>query len=156
MNNFNYGENLRITRQIRGVSQESMAWNLNISQATYSRIESEKIMPDPQQAAKIEEILGVPPSDPMPLLKELDHDTMVSTRGSGLSAKAVVLLGKPVAFIIKIGLALALGGVAYDAASGTCSALQTSANTALFAKWIAAVAMIACFYYWGGWVKKFS
>lgn len=156
MNNFNYGKNLRITRQIREVSQESMAGNLNISQATYSRIESGKIMPDPQQAAKIEKILGIPPSDPMPLSKELSDDTMVSTRGSGLSAKTVVLLGKLAAFIIKIGLALALGGVAYDAARGACSALQTSANTALFASWIAALAMISCFYYWGGGIKKIS
>lgn len=156
MNNFNYGENLRITRQIRGVSQESMAGDLNISQATYSRIESGKIMPDPQQSAKIEKILGIPPSDPMPLSEKLSDDTMVSTRGSGLSAKAVVLLGKPAAFIIKIGLALALGGVAYDAAGGACSALQTSADTDLFASWIAALAMIACFYYWGGGVKKIS
>ena len=97
MNNFNYGENLRITRQIRGVSQESMAWNLNISQATYSRIESEKI---------------------------------------------------------KIGLAFALANVACDAASGACDGLGTSANTKLFMSWIAAVAIIACFYYWGGRVRK--
>ncbi len=91
MKNFNYGENLRIARQIKGISQEAMAWDLSISQSTYSRIESGKIIPDPLQAAKIEEILGVRPSDPISLLEELSKDTMVSICGSGLSAKAEVL-----------------------------------------------------------------
>ena len=79
---------------------------------------------------------------------------MVSTRGSGSGPKAAALLTTPIAFIIKIGLAFALANVAYDAASGACSALRTSANTELFARWIAALAMIACFYYWAGRIRK--
>jgi len=154
MNNFNFGENLRITRQTKGISQESMAWNLNISQATYSRIESEKIMPDRQQSAKIGKILGIPPPDSLPILKELDHDTMVSTRGLGLGWKASLLFATPIGFIIKIGLAFALANVACDAASGACDGMETSANTKLFTSWIAAVAMITCFYYWTGQVRK--
>lgn len=79
---------------------------------------------------------------------------MVSTRGLGLGRKASLLFATPIAFIIKIGLAFALANVAFDAASGACSALRTSANTELFARWIAALAMIACFYYWAGRVRK--
>jgi len=154
MNNFNYGENLRITRHAKGVSQDSMAWELKISQATYSRIESGKISPDGEQAAKLENILGIPPSDPMLLLEGMENDSMVSTRGLGLSGKAAVLLGSPAGFIIKIGLALALGGVAYDAARGACSALQTSSDTSIFASWIAALTMVSYFYYWADGVKK--
>lgn len=156
MKNFNYGENLRIARQIKGISQEAMAWDLSISQSTYSRIESGKIIPDPLQAAKIEEILGVRPSDPISLLEELSKDTMVSICGSGLSAKAEVLSGKPPAFIIKTGMAMALSGVACDAVRGACSALQTPAHTAFLASSMAALAMILGFYYWGGGLKKFS
>jgi len=156
MKNFNYGETLRITRKAKGVNQESMATNLTISQASYSRMESGKIMPDRQQAAIINKILGIPLSDPEPLLKELDQDTMVSIRGSGLGRQTAILLGKPAAFIIKIGLAMALGGVAYDAARGACSALETSANTASSASWIAALAMVAYFYYWVAGIKKVS
>ena len=100
-------------------------------------------MPNRQQAAIIEKILGIPAPHPKPFLEELDHATKVSTRGSGLGRHTAVLLGKPAAFIIKIGLALALGGVAYDAARGACSAIETSANAASFASWIAALAMVA-------------
>jgi transcriptional regulator with XRE-family HTH domain len=155
MKNFNYGETLRITRKAKGVNQESMATNLTISQASYSRMESGKIIPDRQQAAIINKILGIPLLDPKPLLEELNHDTIVSTSGTGFRQTAV-LLGKPAAFIIKIGLALALGGVAYDAARGACSALETSANTASFASWIAALTMVAYFYYWARGIKKIS
>lgn len=146
MNNFNYGENLRIARQIKGISQEAMSWDLSISQSTYSRIESGKIIPDPLQAAKIEEILGVRPSDPMFLLEELSKDTMVSISGSGLNVKAEVLSGKPPAFIIKTGMAMALSGVACDAVRGACSALQISAHNTLLASSMAALTMILCFF----------
>ena len=156
MNNFNYGENLRIIRQAKGVSQESMAWNLTISQASYSRLENGKIMPNPQQIAMINKILGIPPSELMPHLEELEHDTLVSTHGSGLGRQAAALLGKPAIFFVKTGLALTLGGVGYDAARGACSALETSANSSSFASWIAALSMVAYFYYWAGRSKKLS
>ena len=154
MSNFNYGENLRTTRQFKGLSQESMAWELNISQTTYSRIERGIFVPDRRQAAILENILGVPLLELVPVLEDLENESMVATRGSGLSGKAAALLGSPAGFIIKIGLALALGGVAYDAARGACSALQTSSDTSIFASWIAALTMVSYFYYWADGVKE--
>ena len=44
-------------------------------------------------------------------------------------------------------------GVTYDAAGGASSALEISADTALFAKWTAAFTMMACFYNWLGGLK---
>lgn len=154
MENFNYGENLRITRQTKGVSQESMAWELKISQATYSRIESGKIRPDNRQSAKIEKILGIPSADPMIHLEELDDDSVMSIRGSGLNIIATSIFRSMATFIIKLALALALGNVAFEATSGACDALETSSNTALLASWIAGLSMMVYTYYWAGEFKK--
>ena len=156
MKNFNYGENLRILRQRKGISQDAMAMNLNISQTKYSRMERRSNMWDSTLVEKIAEILRIPVSELLPPLEELDNNTMAATNGSGIGHKASELLGKPTAFIIKLGSALALAGVAYDAAGGASSALEISANTALFAKWTAAFTMMACFYNWLGGLRKLS
>ena len=154
MNSFNFGKNLRNFREGKNICQEAVAYALNISQPTYSRLEKQEAIPDIGVVNKIAETLGCTPSELLPLLEELDHNTMVSTRGSGLGTKAAALLHTQAAFIIKIGLAFALANVAYDFASGACSALRTSANTELFACWIAALVMTACFYYWVSGLEK--
>jgi transcriptional regulator with XRE-family HTH domain len=153
MTNFNYGENLRILRQRKGISQEAMAMKLNISQTKYSRMERRSNIPDDTLVKKIAEILCIPVSELLPPLEELNCNTMGATHGSGKGLKASELLVKPTTFIIKIALALALAGVAYDAAGGASSALEVSDNTSLFAKWTAALAMMACFYNWLGGFK---
>ena len=61
MKNFNFGENLRMLRIYKNGCQEGMASGLNISQASYSRIEASPAFPELEQINKIAEILGVKP-----------------------------------------------------------------------------------------------
>ena len=63
MKNFNFGENLRMIRSYKNVCQEGMATSLNISQASYSRIEASPDFPELQVINNIAGTLGVRPKD---------------------------------------------------------------------------------------------
>ena len=63
MKNFNFGENLRMLRNYKNICQEGMASGLNISQASYSRIEASREFPELELINKIAEILEVRPKD---------------------------------------------------------------------------------------------
>lgn len=63
MKNFNFGENLRMIRSYKNVCQEGMATSLNISQASYSRIEASPDFPEIQVIKKLADALGVRPKD---------------------------------------------------------------------------------------------
>lgn len=62
MTTFHYGENLRKLRQSKGISQEAVAMYLNISQATYSRIECQQTTTNYHQIFEIAKFLDVPAS----------------------------------------------------------------------------------------------
>lgn len=61
MKNFNFGENLRMLRNYKNVCQEGMATGINISQASYSRIEASRDLPELQLINKIADTLEVKP-----------------------------------------------------------------------------------------------
>lgn len=61
MENFNFGENLRILRNYKNICQDGMVTRLNISQASYSRIKASRNTPDLQLINKLAEILDVKP-----------------------------------------------------------------------------------------------
>jgi len=63
MKNFNFGENLRMIRSYKNVCQEGMATSLNISQASYSRIEASPDLPKLQVIDQLAETLDVRPKD---------------------------------------------------------------------------------------------
>lgn len=63
MKNLHFGENLRMLRIYKNVCQEGMAAGLNISQTSYSRIESSPAIPETQLIAKLADTLGVKPED---------------------------------------------------------------------------------------------
>lgn len=63
MKNFNFGGNLRVLRIYKNVCQEGMAAGLNISQASYSRIEANPAIPDTPVIHKLADTLGVSPED---------------------------------------------------------------------------------------------
>ncbi len=63
MKNFNFGENLRMLRIYKNVCQEGMASGLNISQASYSRIEASPAIPETSVINKLADTLGVRPKD---------------------------------------------------------------------------------------------
>lgn len=59
MHEFNFGENLRIIRQAKGISQEVMAIGLNMSQSKYSKLERNPFVPDVDLLEKISKLLEV-------------------------------------------------------------------------------------------------
>lgn len=63
MKNLHFGENLRMLRIYKNVCQEGMAAGLNISQASYSRIESSAAIPETSLINKLADTLGVRPKD---------------------------------------------------------------------------------------------
>ena len=63
MKNFNFGENLRMLRIYKNVCQEGMAASLNISQASYSRIEASQNIPEITVINKLSDTLEVRPKD---------------------------------------------------------------------------------------------
>ncbi len=56
---FKFGENLRRKRVLAGVSQEAVAFKMNISQTKYSGIERGRFLPDDEFIARLAEFLGV-------------------------------------------------------------------------------------------------
>ncbi|MGF1925180.1 MAG: helix-turn-helix domain-containing protein, partial [Bacteroidia bacterium] len=62
MNDFNFGQNLRIVRQAKGITQDAMSMILGISQTTYSRTEKMAAVPDLDFVERIADVLEVEPS----------------------------------------------------------------------------------------------
>ena len=58
---FEIGHNIKKLREFRGYSQEYMAKKLDVSQKTYSNIESDKSKIDKNQIKHIAEILEIDP-----------------------------------------------------------------------------------------------
>src|SRR5215217_8048863 len=66
MINFHFGENLRFIRMTKDISQKSISVQLEISQPTYSRIESSKNVPEQEIVTEIAKILDVPKAALLP------------------------------------------------------------------------------------------
>lgn|SRR6185312_6211 len=60
------GEKIRIQRLIKNYSQENMAWELDISQAAYSKIERDETQLTLRRIYAIAEILEISPFELMP------------------------------------------------------------------------------------------
>jgi len=62
MNTFHFGKNLRRIRKEKDLSQEYIANDLNMSQSSYSRMESREKVPDDELVDKLAELLKEPRS----------------------------------------------------------------------------------------------
>ncbi|MDP3467061.1 MAG: helix-turn-helix transcriptional regulator [Daejeonella sp.] len=90
MKNFNFGENLRMLRIYKNVCQEGMAAGLNISQASYSRIETCPDVPQVQVINKLADTLGVAPKD----LVSANWYAKAVNSGYGKNKRSVFLISK--------------------------------------------------------------
>ncbi|SKB40190.1 helix-turn-helix domain-containing protein [Daejeonella lutea] len=91
---FNFGANLRRKRILAGISQEAVAFKMNISQSKYSRIERGRFLPDDQFIAQLAEFLGIPESTLKP--KGWDHSKKIKLVSSltypGVIAYRILLI----------------------------------------------------------------
>ncbi|MCY1524190.1 helix-turn-helix protein [compost metagenome] len=150
MSTFNYGENLRLIRISKGISQEAMALALDISQATYSRIESQTTAFDYRLAFEMAKILNVPVTDLLPDVDMLELQNVVSKSGAGLGLgrKTNKVLKRNLGKIKILVFAYVIVNVVYSAVKGICSAYETSHNTMMIAGLISALLTSLFIYYW--------
>ena len=123
MKNFNFGENLRMIRSYKNVCQEGMASSLNISQASYSRIEASPDFPELQVINNLADTLGVRPKD---LISANWYPTAVNG-GSDKNKRKVATINHTGQVTYGILLAIA----AWDSTSGTASGAQTESINAI-------------------------
>ncbi len=117
MKNFNFGENLRMIRNYKNVCQEGMASSLNISQASYSRIEASPDSPELQVINKLADTLGVRPKD----LVSANWYAKAVNGDSDKNKRKVATINHTGQMAYGILLAIA----AWDATSGTAAGAET-------------------------------
>ena len=62
MNEFHFGENLRIVRQAKGISQEAMALFMGMSQTSFCNMEKRSTVPSHEVVERLAKVLEVEPS----------------------------------------------------------------------------------------------
>lgn len=131
MDNFNFGKNLKKIRLIKGISQAAMASRLEISQATYSRLEHQSDIPDADMVNRLAEILEVPSADLLGPSGELELQTTLSTDvvGLGQGSKLVINLRKPIRKFLILLAAYLIVNVVYTTAKGAASGFGASDKT---------------------------
>ena len=125
MKNFNFGENLRMIRIYKNVCQEGMAASLNISQASYSRIEASPDFPEVSVINKLADTLGVRPKD----LISANWYALAVSGGSDKNRRKLATINHTG----KVAYGLLLAIATWDSTSGTAAGAETeSMNTLLF------------------------
>ena len=123
MKNFNFGENLRMIRSYKNVCQEGMATGLKISQASYSRIEASRDLPELQVINQLAETLDVRPKD----LLSANWYAEAVNGGSEKNKRSVATINHTGQVAYGILLAVA----AWDSTSGATSGAQMESINAL-------------------------
>ena len=139
---FHFGENLKNIRLSKGISQEAMAFGLAMSQATYSRIENQAVLPNFELARKMAEILAVRFAELIPEAVQFQQEVKI----------AVINVGKEfarssVGMIITIAAGVYLGDMVYVCAQAFCRGFGTSNNTMTIISYSAAIACFIFLYY---------
>lgn len=114
MKNFNFGENLRMIRNYKNTCQEGIAAGLKISQASYSRIEASRDVPETWLIHKLAGTLDVRPKDLLSTnwySKAVNHD-------SGKSSRSVILISKNGKMAYAFLLAIAVLDAIFGAVDG--------------------------------------
>lgn len=149
MNEFNFGENLRIVRQAKGISQEAMANGLGISQSKYSKLERKAGIPELALVEKISEMLQVAPSL---LLSGRKLEDLIPKIAFEQQAKEI--MNTTVGIVFYWLLVIPFINAAYDMGNGFCEGLQTSEEVKKVVRFIAGIAAIVFAYYWMKRVQK--
>ena len=143
MKNFHFGENLRIIRVAKGISQESMAIALGISQSTYCKLEKRATIPEPAMVEKICKFLGVDPTIALSGQELADLLPEITFREK---AKEILDTWEGIFFywIIQIPFVDA----AYFMGEGFCQGLGTTKEVRIFVRFVTGlVAFIVSIYF---------
>jgi len=143
MGHFHFGENLYKIRRLKGISQDAMALCLDISQATYSRIEKSPTIPDTERVAELAKALSIALPE---LLPPVPKDSLQGN-GNGLFDR----IQKN--FLVVV-IFCALVPSAYNFVKYMCYEFNTPDYVTLLAPTSAAVAVIAYIIYWVKEIKR--
>ena len=149
MNEFNFGENLRITRKVKGISQKAMAIGLGMSQPKYSRLEHKASIPDLDLLEKICMVLG---EEPSLLLSGREIKDLIPKIAFEQHAKEI--MNTTVGIVFYWLLVIPFINTAYDFGNGFCEGLQTSEEVKKVVRFMAGIAAIVFAYYWMKRVQK--
>ena len=151
MRTLHYGEHIRKLRRKKHISQFVMSYHLYISQATYSRIESQEAMCDWETNRRIAKVFDVSPFELIPGVKELTKDEIqhvwgrkTKHRPSKRGRRFRILL-----FLLCItGIVILLISPVYIFASGVCSGLKVSPHISLVIQYSAVIFFLLTIYFW--------
>ena len=149
MNEFNFGENLRIVRQAKGISQEAMSMGLGISQSKYSKLERKATVPDLDLVEKISKLLEVEPSL---LLSGRALEDLIPKIAFEQHAKEI--MNTTVGIVFYWLLVIPFINAAYDMGNGFCEGFDTSEEVQKVVRFIAGITAIVFAYYWMKRVQK--
>ncbi len=140
MINFHFGENLRVIRTTKGISQKAMAHQLEISQPTYSRLESSKNVPEPNIVSEIAKVLGVP--------------KVVLLPRSRLTYKAKAILESPFGVLFILVCFCSLGPGFWGLTDAICKHTGVPEETAIIYRKSSIIATIILIWYSVSKVKR--
>lgn len=143
---FNFGENLRDIRLLKGISQDAMARNLQITQTRYSKMERYSIIPEEIQISDIARVLDVPSADLLAPLDELESATAVSS--STLASKSEIILRGPIRKLLILLAAFLIVNIVYSAVKGAASGFGASDKTMIIVGLSAVLLSSIYIYYW--------
>ncbi|MES2653380.1 MAG: helix-turn-helix transcriptional regulator [Bacteroidota bacterium] len=140
MKDFHFGENLRLVRITKDISQKAMAHYLEISQPTYSRLESDQKVPNHAIVSGMAKVLGVQLAQLLPQ--------------SRLVYKAKAILDSPFGYIYIIVCFCALSPAAWGITDAVCVMNGVSEDTTVILRRLTIPLVIIVIWYGLSRVKK--
>ncbi|SFG62379.1 helix-turn-helix domain-containing protein [Pedobacter insulae] len=134
MAKFNFGENLRNLRAVRGITQDAIALKLGISQRSYSRIEKRESLPQREQIEIIAKYFDVLLTDLLPPVDKSDP-LYVPLKKSSKAKKPVIFWNTSLGNMLIIGSFIAILGATYEFVTGFCLYYKASEATINKARW---------------------
>jgi transcriptional regulator with XRE-family HTH domain len=147
MNKFHFGQNLKAIRLKKQVTQEQIAFRLNISQRSYSRIEGSPVIPNVRQVSEIARALDVPPIELVPNLEALAEQAMHNLKGYGRQNMVSGFLITPFGKFTYIIIGAMVTNALYRFTKGFCDGLEASRTTMFTVSAIVAMITVCLLYY---------
>lgn len=151
MKKFHFGENLRIIRRQKHITQQKMADKVDISQANYSRIENQSTPPSPELVIRIANALGV---EPIELMPPVDPNAVPAVPEISHRQKTKELLRTPFGKLVIVAIFLSLVPAAYALAHAFCVENKASDQTTIIVQRSAAALTIGGIWLWVWWIKR--
>ncbi|MCY1528635.1 Helix-turn-helix domain protein [compost metagenome] len=151
MGEFHFGDKLRALRKSRKLSQAEVAFHLNISQASYSRLENQKEVASPEMCQRIANFYKIDVEELDGTFEDPEFKAMKLVGGRRLLRKIKNALHTLGGIFIVLGVIAALANLVYLAILGFCKSMGLAPLTAEVWGTLAGIVVLIYIYYW---IKK--